>query len=76
VVEKLGRSVSRTTLRPILKKAGLSGKKSQKVLAKAKAEDRAEFVERFQGWFAQVCLSQVRLIYVDEVHLHQDLEGG
>jgi transposase len=54
----------------------LSWKKSQKVLAKAKAEDRAEFVERFQGWFEQVCLSQVRLIYVDEVHLHQDLEGG
>ncbi len=47
VAEKLQCSVSRTTLRTLLKDAGLSWKKSKKVLAKAKPEQRAEFVKEF-----------------------------
>lgn len=73
---KLGHCVSRTTLRTLLTQAGLSWKKCKKVLGKAKPAQRAEFVARFQGWFEQMCLGQVRLIYVDEAHLHQDLALG
>ncbi len=76
VGEKLGKRVGRTSLRRLLKQAGLSWKKSKKALSKANPEKRAEFVKRFQGWFEQVCEGQIRLIYVDEVHLHQDLQVG
>ncbi len=76
VEEKLQRTVSRTTLRTLLKQAGLSWKKCKKVLAKAKPAQRAAFVEQFQTWFEQVCQGQLRLIYIDEVHLHQEMETG
>jgi len=76
VAEKLGHSISRSTLRLLLKGAGLSWKKSKKVLAKGDPKKRAEFVAQFQGWYEQVCRGELRLIYVDEVHLHQDLELG
>jgi transposase len=76
VEQKLERQVSRSTLRSLLKQAGFSWKKSKKVLAKAKPGQRAEFVERFQGYFEQLCQGKLRLIYVDEAHLHQDLVLG
>lgn len=46
------------------------------MLGKAKAAQRASFVQRFQVWFEQFCQGKLRLIYIDEVHLHQDLELG
>ena len=76
VEEKLGRPISRTTLRNLLKAAGLSWKKRKKALAKADPKARAAFVARFQGWYEQVCRGELRLIYVDEVHRHQDLDLG
>ena len=45
VADHLGRPISRTTLRTLLKGAGLSWKKSKKVLAKADPQQRAEYVE-------------------------------
>jgi len=63
-------------LRTLLKQAGLSWKKCKKVLGKGKPEQRARFVRRFQAWFEQLCQGKLRLIYIDEVHLHQDLELG
>ena len=76
VEQKLDRQISRTTLRTWLKAAGLSWKKSKKVLTKAKPKQRAQYIKIFQTWFEQVCRGELRLIYVDEVHLHQDLELG
>lgn len=76
VAEKLNRPVSRTSLRTLLKQAGLSWKKCKKLLGKAKPQQRAEFVTRFQFWFEQVGKGQLRLIYVDEAHLHQDMAVG
>ena len=46
------------------------------MLAKANPQQRAAYVESFQAWYDQVCRGELRLIYVDEVHLHQDLETG
>ena len=73
---KLKQQVSRTSLRTLLKWAGLSWKKCKKVLGKANPEQRAEFVARFQAWFEQVCQGKLRLIYVDEAHIHQELALG
>ena len=76
VSEKVGRTISKSTLGSLLKAAGLSWKKSKKVLAKADAGQRAAFVAQFQTWYEQVHRGQLRLIYLDEVHLHQDLDLG
>ena len=76
VATKLKQPVSRTTLRTLLIQAGLSWKKSKKVLGKADPKQRAAFVKRFQNWFDQVCQGRLRLIYVDEAHFHQDMALG
>lgn len=76
MADKLGQRVSRSTLRILLKQAGLSWKKSKKALAKAKPAARAAFVKRFQDWFEQICQGKLRLIYVDEAHFHQDMTLG
>lgn len=76
VSEKLGHQISRTTLKNLLRQAGFSWKKSKKVLSKADPDKRAEFVAQFQTWFEAMCQGQVRIIYLDEVHLHQDMASG
>ena len=76
VEEKMGHKVSRTTLRTLLKQAGLSWKKCKKLLTKADPVKRAQFVEQFQTLFAQMCQEEVRVIYIDQAHLHQDLDLG
>ena len=76
VATALGTSVSRSTLRRILKVAGLSWKKCKKLLAKADPEERRAFVERFQRLFERMHQDEIRLVYVDESHFHQDLDLG
>jgi transposase len=76
VADKLQRKVSRNTLRTILKAAGLSWKKCKKLLTKAKPEKRAQFVSHFQKLYERMCDDEVVVIYLDEVHLHQDMEVG
>ncbi len=76
VASKLGRTVSHNTLRTILKTAGLSWQKCKKLLAKANPEQRASFVEQFQALYERICRDEVVLLYVDEVHIHQDMELG
>jgi transposase len=76
VATQLGRRASRNTLRTILRAAGLRWKRCKKLLAKADPAKRAHFVEQFQARYAQMCRGEVVVIYVDEVHLHQDMEVG
>lgn len=76
VADKLQRKVSRNTLRTILRAAGLSWKQCKKLLSKGKPEKRAEFVEQFQQLYERMCREEVVIVYVDEVHLHQDLDKG
>jgi transposase len=63
-------------LRTILKQAGLSWKKCKKRFRKANAAKRAAFVAEFQQVYEQMCQGQVRIIYLDESHFHQDLDLG
>jgi transposase len=76
VADKLGKPVSRNTLRTILKAAGLSWKKCKKLLAKADATKRAEFVQHFQTLYERLCAGSIRLVFIDEAHVHQDLDLG
>lgn len=76
VASKLGETVSRTTLRRILRATRLSWKKCKKLLAKADPEKRAAFIEQFLTLFERMCRGEIRIIYVDESHFHQDLDLG
>jgi transposase len=76
VASQLGRKVSRNTLRTILRAAGLRWKQCKKLLSKADAQKRACFVEQFQTLYERMCRGEVVIVYVDEVHLHQDLAVG
>lgn len=73
---KLGRSVSRTTLRNLLTSSGLSWKKCKKLLSKADPQKRAAYISQFQQLFEQMCRGDLRLVYLDEAHVHQDLDLG
>ena len=66
----------RNSIRRVLKQAQLSWKKVKKRLGKAKPEKRAAHVEQLQRLFTDVCAGEITLIYVDEVHVHRDLDLG
>lgn len=60
----------------MLRAAGLRWKQGKKLLTKADPAKRAHFVEQFQRLYERMCRGEVRIIYLDEVHLHQDMEVG
>ena len=74
--QTLGRACSRGALYRIVRAQNLSWKKGQKVLNRADPQLRAAFVEAFQELFARVCRQEVRLLYIDEAHLHRDMDLG
>ena len=59
-----------------MRQAELTWKKVKKLLGRAKPEKRAAHVEQLRQLFAEVCQDEVILIYVDEVHIHRDLDLG
>jgi transposase len=67
---------SRTTFWRLLHGLHLSWQKTKKLLAKAKPEQRATYLECFQGWFREMARGERTLIYIDEAHIHQDLDFG
>ena len=74
--QTFGRHAGRNSIRRILRQAELTWKKVKKLLGRAKPEKRAAHVEQLQKLFAAVCAGEVLLIYVDEVHIHRDLDLG
>jgi transposase len=76
VKELLGHRPSRTKLRTLLKQHGLRWKKCRKVLGKADPEKRQAFIAQFQPLFEEVCQQAAILIYVDEAHIHRDMDLG
>jgi transposase len=59
-----------------LRRAKLTWKEVKKLLGKAKPEERAAHVEALLKLFAGVRDGEVILVYVDEVHIHRDLDLG
>lgn len=76
VLPTFGVYAGRNTLRRLLRQANLTWKKVKKLLGKARPEQRAAHVQELLKLFAQVCDGDVLLIYVDEVHVHRDLDLG
>lgn len=71
-----GKRVCRNTIRAVLRRAGLSWKKCKKLLGKANAEKRADFVVQLASMFDATCQEDAIIVYIDEVHLHQDVDIG
>ena len=72
----IGCDLARGALHRILRAARLSWKKCQKVLKKADPHKRVAFVQQFQALYEQVCRLKTRLVYIDEAHIHRDMELG
>lgn len=76
VKQSMGRRPSRNLLRSLLKKQGLRWKKCKKVLGKANAKRRQAYIEQFQLLFEEICRKETILLYIDEAHIHRDLDLG
>lgn len=63
-------------IRRLLRRAKLTWKRIKKLLGKAKPERRAAYVESLIARFEEVRREEIILIYVDEVHVHRDLDSG
>ena len=74
--QALGLLAGRNTLRRVLRQADLTWKKVKKLLGKANPEKRAAHVQQLLQLFTRVCDGEALLIYVDEVHVHRDLDLG
>lgn len=73
---KCHRSVSKNTIRTLLRQSGFSWKKCKKLLAKAKPAQRQQYIEQLSQMFIEMCDGKAILIYIDEAHFHQDLDLG
>lgn len=76
VEKKTGIQISRSKAWTLLQRAGLSWKKCKKLLAKAAPEKRAAYAAQLEELFTAMCEGQARIIYIDEVHIHQDMDTG
>ena len=72
----MGCDLARSTLHRILLAAQLRWKKCQKVFKKADTQQRADFMARFHKLYAQLHRQKIRLVYVDEAHIHRDMDLG
>ena len=71
-----GQPVSKNTIRTLLHAAGFSWKKCKKLLAKARPEARQAYLVQWSHLWLQMCQGHARIIYIDQAHIHQDLDLG
>jgi len=76
VRERFGRPCCRETVRAALHRLDLSWKKAKKLLGRADPERRAAFLERLRPVLAGAQRGRHRLVYLDEAHVHQDVDPG
>jgi transposase len=76
VRERFARRYCRETIRRALRRLDLSWKKAKKVLGRADAERRESFIEQIGGLLDGTRDEQHTLVYLDEAHIHQDVDLG
>jgi transposase len=76
LLKAFGLRASRNTIRRMLKQARMSWKKVKKMLGKANPDKRAAHVEQLAKLYEGVCKGEIILVYVDEAHLHRDMDLG
>jgi len=72
----MARTCGRTAVWMWLRSAQLSWKKPKKILAKAKTAKRIEYLKRFEQLYQEMVRGERTLIYIDEAHIHQDMDSG
>jgi transposase len=76
VGQSMARRCGRTLVWILLRAAHLSWKKPKKILAKANTAKRLEYLQRFEQLYEEMKRGERTLIYIDEAHLHQDMDSG
>lgn len=76
VLKTFGRVAGRGSIRRVLRRADLTWKKVKKLLGKADPQKRAAHIQELLKLFAGVRGQEIILVYVDEVHVHRDLDLG
>jgi transposase len=76
VQERFARLYCRETIRAALHRLELSWKKARKLLGRADPERREAFVAQLRPLLAEAQRDRHQLVYLDEAHIHQDVELG
>jgi transposase len=76
VQELFGRRYCRETIRAALRRLDLSWKKARKLLGRADAGRRETFVKQIGALLDGARDEQHALVYLDEAHIHQDVDLG
>lgn len=67
---------ARSTLCTLLGTLGFSWKKTKVLLGKANPERRREYIAFYKALYDEMRFGERTLIYIDEAHLHQDMDLG
>lgn len=67
---------ARSTLWNYLTRIGLAWLKTKKLLAKARTARRATYLDLLRELYRDMVAGRRTLVYVDEAHIHQDLDAG
>jgi transposase len=76
VRERFARRCCRETVRSALRRLDLSWKKAKKLLGRADPERRKSFIGQIGAWLDGARDEQHTLVYLDEAHIHQDVDLG
>ncbi len=76
VQQHFGRLYCRETIRAALHRLNLSWKKATKLLGRADPDQRQAFLEQLEPLLDGATHDRHLLVYVDEAHLHQDVDPG
>jgi hypothetical protein len=76
VQTQFGRRCCRETIRTVLHRLDLSWQKAKKLLGKASPDRRAAFVEHLPPLLDGAQWDRHHLVYLDEAHVHQDVDLG
>jgi hypothetical protein len=76
VRDRFARRYCRETIRTALRRLDLSWKKAKKLLGRAQPERRKSFVGQIGALLDGARDQQHTLVYLDEAHIHQDVDLG
>lgn len=76
VQDTFGQTFCKETLRAVLRRAKITWKKAKKILSRADPAKRAAYVDELKALLHAATHDNHLLVYIDEAHVHQDVEVG
>ena len=74
--DRFDRQLCRESIRAVLHRLGFSWKKARKLLGRADPVRRREFIQDLRTLRDGAQRDRHELVYVDEAHIHQDIDPG